>query len=125
MKTHSTPPFRSLAVAALALAGSLSLGACNRQENPSETRKDMREERAEGNEKIHDAAKEVREDLKEGASTDTLNKDVHKVELEKIKADHEVALERCDGVPPGDQSKCRSDADAAYESAKKGVEAQP
>ncbi len=115
---------RPLALAVIALVSGLSLGACNRQESPAETSKDMSEERAEGNEKIHDAAKEMREDNKEGASADTLNKDAHKIEVEKIRADHEVALQRCDGVPPAEQSKCRSDADAAYDLAQKAADAR-
>lgn len=44
--------------------------------------------------------------------------------MEKIKADHDVAKERCDGVPAADQSKCRSDADAVYDTAMKAADAK-
>ena len=122
MKPDSTLKLRPMALAMLALVGGLSLGACNRQENPAETSRDMSEERAEGNENIADATKDSADNLKDGASSTTVVNDVHKIELEKIKADHDVAKERCDGVPADEQAKCRADADLAYDSAMKAAD---
>ena len=111
MKLESTLRLRPMALAVLALAGGLSLGACNKQEDPAETSRDMSEERAEGNENFND-----------GASAKTVVGDAHEVEVEKIKADHEVAKERCDGVPAPEQDQCRKDADAAYDTALKAAD---
>jgi hypothetical protein len=124
MKPNSTLRLRPMALAVLALVGGLSLGACNRQENPAETSRDMSEERAEGNENVADATKDAAENLNDGASASTVVNDAHKIEVEKIRADHDVAKERCDGVPAPDQSKCRADADAAYDSAMKAADAK-
>ena len=124
MKPESTPRLRPMALAILALVGGLSLGACNRQEDPAETSRDMSEERKEGNENIADATKDAAENVKDGASATTMANDAHKIELEKIRADHEVAKERCDGVAEADKAKCRSDADLAYETATKAADAK-
>lgn len=122
MKFESIFRPHPMAVAVLALAGGLVLGGCNRQEDPSQTSSDMSEERTEGNEKIGEAAKDAAENLQDGASAETVVNDAHRIEAEKIRADHEVAKERCDGVPAPDQDKCRSDADAAYDSAMKAAD---
>ena len=113
---------RPMALAVLALVGGLSLGACNRQEDPAQTSRDMSEERAEGNENINEAAKDATENFNDGASAKTVVEDAHAVEVEKIRADHEVAKERCEGLPAPDQEQCRKDADAAYETALKAAD---
>lgn len=124
MKNDSPFRYRALPFAVLALVGGLSLGACNRQEDPAQTSRDMSEERAEGNEKINEATKDAVENLNDGASAETVVNDAHRIEVEKIRADHEVAKERCGGLPAPDQDKCRTDADEAYDGAMKAADAK-
>ncbi|TDU28303.1 hypothetical protein DFR24_2671 [Panacagrimonas perspica] len=119
MKFETISRQQSAAVAILALAGSLMLGACNRQEDPSQTSRDISEARTEGNEKVGEATKDAVENFEDGASAKTVVNDVHRIEVEKIRADHEVAKQRCDGIVAADQDKCRSDADATYDAAMK------
>lgn len=122
MKPDPTLRLRPMALAVLALVGGLSLGACNRQEDPAETSRDMKEERAEGNENIKEAVEDAKENLNDGASAKTVVDDAHQVEVEKIRADHEVAKERCDGVPAPEQDQCRKDAEAAHDTAMKAAD---
>lgn len=124
MKSVQAAPLRSSGLLMLALAGSLALGACNRQEDPAQTAQDMGEERREGNQDVQDAARDAAENRAEGADSAQQAGDAYTIEMEKIEADHEVAKERCDGVPPEEKSACIADADAAYESAKKAAEAK-
>jgi len=114
--------YEYMSLAVLALAGGVVLSGCNRQEDPAETSRDMSEERAEGNENVTEATQDAVENLEDGASANTVMNDAHRIEVEKIRADHDVAKERCDGVPAPEKDKCRSDADALYDSAMKAAD---
>jgi hypothetical protein len=131
MRSKIFPPSRELirvvrssVLAVLVLGGSLGVGACNRQEDPAETAKDMGEARREGTENVQDAAKDAAENRSEGESMKEAATDAYKVESEKIRADYEVAKQRCDGVAEADKEKCRKDSDTAYESAMDALKAK-
>lgn len=111
-------------LAALLLGTSLGLGGCNRQEDPADTAKDMGEARQEGTQNVQDAAQDAAENRRDGTTVKEAVTDAYKVESERIAADYEVAKERCDGMPPGDQDACRKEADAAKEAAMKALEAR-
>jgi hypothetical protein len=117
-------PLRSGLLAVLVAGSALGLGACNRQEDPADTAKDMGEARQEGNQNIQDAARDAAESRAEGASVKEATSDAYRVEAEKIRADYEVAKERCDGVADPDKDRCRKDAEAAHESAMKALDAK-
>lgn len=130
MKTMKrlTPEFtdaiRSSLLAVVVLGGTFGLGACNRHEDPAETAKDMADERAEGNENVREATEDAAENMAEGTSVKEAASDAYKIEAEKIRADYEVAKERCDGVADPDKDKCRKDAEAARDTAMKALDAK-
>lgn len=111
-------------LAALLIGTSLGLGACNRQEDPADTAKDMGEARQEGTRDVQEAARDAAENRRDGTTVKEAVTDAYKVESERIEADYEVAKERCDGMPPGDQDACRKQADEAREAAMKALEAR-
>lgn len=108
----NSQPRWTWAAAALA-AGVLTLSACNRQESAADTAKDMSEERREGNEQVREAQKDAAANLAESA--DQVNADAARIEMEKIRADYEVAKERCDAVPKDTRESCLKDAQATFD----------
>lgn len=111
-------------LAVLLVGASVGLGACNRQEDPADTAKDMGEARQEGTQNVQEAAQDAAENRQDGTTVKEAMTDAYKVEAEKIRADYEVAKERCDGVAQADKEQCRKDADAAYDAAMKALEAK-
>jgi sensor c-di-GMP phosphodiesterase-like protein len=115
MKKRFIPSITTTPLLAALLASSavLGLAGCNRQESASDTAKDMSEERREGNEAVVDAQKDAAEN--QADSMDQATTDAANVEMEKVKADYEVAKERCDGVPEDAKEGCRKDAQTEYD----------
>jgi hypothetical protein len=129
MKTQPHSPSwsdtaRSALLALLCVGGAFGLAGCNRQEDPADTAKDMSEARQEGTENVTEAAQDAAQNRAEGASVKEATTDAYRVEAEKIRADYEVAKERCDGVAEADKEQCRKDAQNAHDAAMKALEAR-
>lgn len=126
--------------ATIGLGGLLAISACNRQETPSETRKDVAEAQREGNQEVAEQtadarseAAENREDIAKAddsaevreARSDAMkeNADANQdVADAKAKADYEVAKEKCESLPAAQQDGCKNAAEATYDAAKARAE---
>lgn len=93
----------------IAGAFAVSLGACNKAENPSETKADVAEAQSEAKEDVAEAQADANKDAMEN------NEDTA---IAKAEGDHKVAIERCEALPGDQQKACKDEADATYEAAK-------
>jgi hypothetical protein len=100
----------------MAGAFALSLGACNKAEDPAETQADVAEEQAEASQDVAEAQTDMSQDTMEGQE---------ETALAKAEGDHEVAIERCEALPAEQQQACKDEADAAFEAAKAAAEQPP
>ncbi|MBX3712856.1 MAG: hypothetical protein KF800_12920 [Lysobacter sp.] len=124
----------------LLIAGTLLCTACNRQEDPDETARDVSAAAAEGREEIADAARDANEAAADAAANirdaddaserreaiadarESAGKSAHDLAMEKAEADRDIAKQKCDGLPADRQGACNEAADAAYEKAKTDAE---
>ena len=90
-------------------AFALSLGACNKAEDPAETQADVAEAQGEATEEVAEAQTDMNQDTMEGQE---------ETALAKAEGDHKVAIEKCEGLPVDQQKACKEEADATYEAAK-------
>jgi hypothetical protein len=100
----------------MAGAFAVSLGACNKAEDPAETQADVAEAQSEATEDVAEAQTDMSQDTMENQE-DTA--------LAKAEGDHKVATERCEALPAEQQQACKDEADAALEAAKAAAEQAP
>lgn len=86
-----------------------SLGACNKAEDPAETKADVAEAQSEATQDVAEAQADANKDAME-SNEDTA--------IAKAEGDHKVAIERCEALPGDQQKACKDEADATYEAAK-------
>jgi hypothetical protein len=79
----------------MAGAFALSLGACNRAEDPAEVQDDVAEAQEDASENVQEAQGDVME-----AQEDTA--------LARAEGEHEVAIERCEALPADQQEACKA-----------------
>ena len=126
--------------ATIGLGGLLAISACNRQETPSETRKDVAEAQREGNQEVAEeaanaatVAAENREDIvgaDDAAEVREARSDAMKDNADanedvadaKAKADYDIEKQKCDALPSEQQGACNDAAEAAYDAAKARAE---
>ena len=93
----------------IAGAFAASLGACNKAEDPAETKADVAEAQSDATQDVAeaqaDASKSAMESGEETAQA-------------KAEGEHKVATERCEALPADQQKACKDEADATYEAAK-------
>ena len=124
----------------LLIAGTLLCTACNRQEDPNETARDVSAAAAEGREEIGDAARdasasaadaaeEIRDandaaDRREAVADaqESAGKSAHDVAMEKAEANRDIGKQKCDALPADQQGACNDTVEAAYEKAKTDAE---
>jgi hypothetical protein len=124
----------------LLIAGTLLCTACNRQEDPDETARDVSAAAAEGRDEVADATRAANESAADSAENirdandasdrqeavadaqESAGKSAHEVAMEKAEADRDVSKQKCDGLPADQQGACNEAADAAYEKAKADAE---
>lgn len=92
-------------------AGALAatLGACNKAEDPAETRADVAEAQSEARQDVADAQADANQSAMEGQE---------ETALARAEGDHKVAIEKCEALPGDQQQACKDEADATYEAAK-------
>jgi hypothetical protein len=120
------------------LSAALALGACNKQETPEETNKDVAEAQAnaannvsaatsdaaatsaEAQQDVQQAVANGAEDVakaESGAMKDEADAN-YDVAIAKADGDLKIAKEACDGKPAGEQKSCNDAAQSAYDAAK-------
>src|SRR5436190_1625627 len=116
-----------------------ALGACKKQEQPEDTQRDVSKAQAQKQEDVAeaqakaakdraDAQHEVTAEQKSGDASGTADAqrdlqktnadDQYKIDVEKADGDYKIAKEQCESMPAAQQSGCKDDAKAHYESAK-------
>lgn len=90
-----------------------SLGACNKAEDPAETKADVAEAQSEASQDVAEAQADASQDAMENQE-DTA--------MAKAEGDHKVAIERCEALPGDQQAACKDKADADYDAAKAAAE---
>jgi hypothetical protein len=100
----------------MAGAFAVSLGACNKAEDPAETQADVAEAQSEATQDMAEAQTDMSQDAMEGQE---------ETALAKAEGDHKVAIERCEALPGDQQQACKDQADADYEAAKAAAEMPP
>jgi hypothetical protein len=131
---------RILQGTSLLIAGTLFFTACNRQEDPNETARDVSAAAEEGREEIADAARAANESAADSAENirdandasdrqeavadaqESAGKSAHDVAMEKAEADRDISKQKCDALPADQQGACNDAADAAYDKAKADAE---
>ena len=93
----------------IAGAFAASLGACNKAEDPAETKADVAEAQSEAQVDVAESQADANKDAMENQE-DTA--------MAKAEGDHKVAIERCEALAAEQQKICKDQADADYESAK-------
>jgi hypothetical protein len=93
----------------MAGAFAVSLGACNKAEDPAKTQADVAEAQADKTENVAEAQADANKDAME-AHEDTA--------MAKAKGDHDIAIEKCEALQGDQQKACKDEADAAYDAAK-------
>jgi hypothetical protein len=102
------------------------LGGCNHAKSPEQVAKDTAEARQKASEdtakaqqnaqeRVAKADTEVRDEQGDAAHTRATQEE--KVDEEKAKGDHEVALAQCERLNGSSQKACKDQADAAYNTA--------
>lgn len=86
-----------------------SLGACNKAEDPAETKADVAEAQSEATEDVAEAQADANQSAMEGNE---------ETALAKADGEHKIAIERCEALPGDQQKACKDEADATYEAAK-------
>lgn len=125
---------------ALLVAATLLCTACNRQEDPDETARDVSAAAAEGREEVADATRAANESATDAAkdirdandasdrneavadAQESAGKSAREVAMEKAEADRDVGKQKCDGLPADQQPACNDAVDAAYDKAKTAAE---
>lgn len=97
----------------IAGAFATALGACNRAEDPAETRADVAEAQSEAIEDVAEAQADMNQDVMEGQE---------ETALARAEGKHKVAIEQCEALPAEQQSACKDEAHATYEAAKAAAE---
>ena len=104
---------------------------CDRAKEPAEVRKNVSEARQEANKQVTEARQAAAEQAAKAqrdvgsARQDAAEKvtDANReVAMARIEGEHKVAGERCQALSGEAQASCKANADAAYESAKRGVD---
>ena len=93
----------------MAGAFALSVGACNKAEDPAEVQADVAEAQSEATEEVAEAQSDMNQDAMEGQE---------ETALAKADGEHKIATERCEALPGDQQKACKDEADATYEAAK-------
>jgi hypothetical protein len=93
----------------MAGAFALSVGACNKAEEPAEVQADVAEAQSEAREDVADAQADMNQDVMEGQE---------ETALAKAEGEHKIAVEQCEALPGDQQKACKDEADATYEAAK-------
>ena len=93
----------------MAGAFALSLGACNKAEDPAEVQADVAEAQVDATEEVAEAQTDMSQDTMEGQE---------ETALAKAEGDHQVAIEQCEALPGDQQKACKDEADATYDAAK-------
>lgn len=93
----------------MAGAFALSLGACNKAEDPAEVQADVAAAQAEADQGVAEAQADMNQSMMEGQE---------ETALARAEGDHQVAIEQCEALPAEQQKSCKDEADAAYEAAK-------
>jgi hypothetical protein len=93
----------------MAGAFALSLGACNKAEDPAETRADVAEAQSEANQDVAETQADANQSAMESNE---------ETAMAKAEGEHKVAIERCEALPGDQQKACKDEADATYEAAK-------
>lgn len=111
---------RSGMIAALAVSV-IALSACNRQETPAQTQRDVASAQMKGAEKVDDAIKDANKtDAQASKEVQNANADV---ELTKANADYKVAVAQCEAQTGPARDACNSKAQAALDAEKARIEA--
>jgi hypothetical protein len=131
---------RTLQGLSLLIASTLLFTACNRQEDPDETARDVSSAAAEGREEVADATRDANESAADSAENirdandasdrqeavadaqESTGKSAHDVAMEKAEADRDISKQKCDALPADQQGACNDAADAAYDKAKADAE---
>jgi hypothetical protein len=100
----------------IAGAFATTLGACNRAEDPAETRADVAEAQSEATQDVAEAQADMNQDVMQGQE---------ETALARAEGEHKVAIEQCEALPAEQQTACKDEADAAYEAAKAAAETMP
>lgn len=97
----------------IAGAFATSLAACNRAEDPAETRADVAAAQSEARQDVAEAQSDLNQSVLEGQQ---------QAALAKAEGDHKVAIEQCEALPAAQQSACKDEADANFDAAKAAAE---
>lgn len=93
----------------MAGAFAVSLGACNKAEDPAETKADVAEAQSEATQDVAEAQSDANQNAMESGE---------ETAQAKAEGEHKVATERCEALPGDQQKACKDEADATYEAAK-------
>jgi len=93
----------------LAGAFAVSLGACNKAEDPAEVQEDVASAQVEAQEDMAQAQADVNQDAMEGQE---------ETALAKAEGEHKIAMERCESLSGDEQKACKDEAHATLEAAK-------
>ena len=93
----------------IAGAFAMSLGACNKAEDPAKTQADVASAQAEKTEDVAEAQADANKSAMESGE---------ETAQAKAEGDHKVAIEKCEALAAEQQKACKDEADATYEAAK-------
>ena len=93
----------------IAGAFAVSLGACNKAEDPAEVQADVAEAQSQATEDVAEAQADMNQGAMEAQEETALT---------RAEGDHKIAVERCEALPGDQQQACKDEADATLEAAK-------
>ena len=93
----------------MAGAFAVSVGACNKAEDPAETQADVADAQSEATQEVAEEQADMNQSTMEGQE---------ETALAKAEGEHKVAIEQCEALPGDQQKACKDEADATYEAAK-------
>src|SRR5262245_34718402 len=100
----------------IAGAFAASLGACNKAEDPAETKADVAEAQSDASQDVAEAQSDASQDAMQNQENTA---------MATAEGDHKIATERCEALPGDQQKACKDQADADYEAAKAAAETAP
>ncbi len=113
----------------VAIAGMSLIAGCSHQQPPTATAQDIEQAQQEAMKEVADARAEASKDLKSAAKVSSQDVAAAKVvgafdvAMAKADGEHTIATEKCLMLPLAQQSACKDQADADYETAKANAKA--
>ena len=93
----------------IAGAFAVSLGACNKAEDPAKVQADVAAAKADKTEDVAEAQADASKSAMENHED---------IAMAKAEGDHKIAIEKCEALANEQQKACKDEADATYEAAK-------